>query len=127
MGVGIDLRRATNECGHAPARKEYADHHDQGDKNRRDAGVHELGGSFGGAEPSTGSETAENAESLQLFEAVGSFFGDRGGGHFARLKDPLQDEQAAREDDDWNPPMGIAQHDNPPRWGTSLFEWHRLP
>ena len=67
--VGAHVRGTANEGGNAPAREEDAEHHDEGDRDRRDVGIDELDGSFGASEPSSGGKSAEDAESLQAAQA----------------------------------------------------------
>ena len=65
------MRRAADERGNAPAREEDSEHHDEGDRDRRDVGVDEFDRGFGAAEPGSGGESAEDAERLQGAQASG--------------------------------------------------------
>ncbi len=63
--VGANGIGAEDESGEAPAREKHSDDHDQRNDDWRDADGDELGGRFGGSEPGSGGEAAENAEELQ--------------------------------------------------------------
>ena len=63
--VVAEVRSPADEGRNAPAREEDSEHHDEGDRDRRDVGIDEFDRSFGAAEPGSGGESAEDAESLQ--------------------------------------------------------------
>jgi len=69
--VGLHLRRAANQRGQSPAGKKHPGDHEQRNDDRRNAQAYEFGGGFGGAEPSPGGKTGENAGKLELAQAVG--------------------------------------------------------
>ena len=69
--VVANVRSAANERRNAPARQEHSKDHDEGDGDGRNIRVDEFDGSFGAAEPRSGSESAKNAERLQAAEASG--------------------------------------------------------
>src|SRR6184192_2577728 len=53
-----------HECRHAPTCKEYSDHHDERDHERRNADGHKLRGCLGGSEPSARGKAAKDPQGL---------------------------------------------------------------
>src|SRR6185503_18347212 len=62
--IGKDIARALEHCGDGPASCKDSGDHAEGDGIGREAGVDELGGSFGSTEPDSGGEGAEDTEAV---------------------------------------------------------------
>ncbi len=69
--VVANVRRAADEGRDAPSREEDSEHHDEGDRDRRDVGINKLDRSFGAAQPGSSGESAEDAKGLQAAQAGG--------------------------------------------------------
>ena len=62
--ISEDLPRSLEESGNSPARREYAGHHAERDGIGREAGVDELCGRLGRAQPDTRSQPADHANTM---------------------------------------------------------------
>ena len=62
------LARAFHQRGQRPARGEHAGHHAQRNRERREAGVDQLGGRFGRAQPHARAQPAQHAQPVHRSE-----------------------------------------------------------
>ena len=76
--VGEDVGCALEQRGKRPARGEHACNHAERNSERGEPGVHQLGGSFRGAEPNACGQPADHAQAVQGKPAAFQFSPIRG-------------------------------------------------